>query len=369
MKHPSKIKVIQLIPELTSGGVERGTLEVAKYLVSKGHESLVVSNGGEMVQQLVEYGSRHFELKIHKKSLFSLLEILKLRNLFLRERPDLVHARSRVPAWLTFLTLKTIPPQLRPKFVTTVHGFYSVNAYSEIMMRGDAVICVSESIKNYVTQNYPKTKPSKIQIIHRGVCKNEFPSGFFAAEKWLTDWYSRYPQTKNKKILLLPGRITQLKGHADFLQLLNKLPVSYHGLIVGSVHSKRRKYYEELEKLVLELKIEDRVTFVEKSNYMRELYSICHATMSLSKKPESFGRTVLESLSCGCPVVGYDHGGVGEILGECWQVGAVPPNSLDALSDALSSFTHRSQDIIIPSYYHLDVMLRKELASYFKIIS
>ena len=145
-----KLKVIQLIPELNSGGVERGTLEVGKYLSKQGHESIVVSNGGRMVAQLVKEGSIHIQMPVHKKSPVSLLQVFKLVKLFLLEKPDIVHARSRLPAWLCFFALKFVKDELRPKFVTTVHGFNSVNIYSEIMTKGDCVVCVSKSIKDYL---------------------------------------------------------------------------------------------------------------------------------------------------------------------------------------------------------------------------
>ena len=103
-----KLKVIQLLPELNSGGVERGTVEVGKYLSDQGHESIVVSNGGRMVEQLIREGSKHVKIPVHRKNPISLLLLPKLRKLFISEKPDIIHARSRIPAWLCFLTLKLI---------------------------------------------------------------------------------------------------------------------------------------------------------------------------------------------------------------------------------------------------------------------
>ena len=244
------LKVIQLLPELISGGVERGTLEVGKYLSEQGHQSLVFSNGGGMVKQLIREGSRHIQIPIHRKNLLSLLQVFNLRRLFLLEKPNIVHARSRVPAWLAFLALKSIPRSRRPKFITTVHGFYSVNPYSAIMTKGDEVICVSESIKKYVLRNYAKIPKERLRVIHRGICQEEFPKMVSPTEDWLANWFIRYPLTKNKKLLLIAGRITQLKGHECFLKLLACLPGNYHGLVVGSIHPKKRNYYSYLLKLV-----------------------------------------------------------------------------------------------------------------------
>ena len=142
------MKVIQILPELNAGGVERGTLEVGKYLTEQGHESIVISNGGRLVEQLEAEGSRHITLPVHKKRLSSLKQVKILRRRFETEKPDILHLRSRLPAWLAYLAWRKMDPLTRPRLVTTVHGFYSVNAYSRIMTKGERVICVSNRVKD-----------------------------------------------------------------------------------------------------------------------------------------------------------------------------------------------------------------------------
>jgi hypothetical protein len=132
------MKITQLVPELNSGGVERGTLEIARALVAAGHESVVISNGGRMVPQLEAEGTR--------KSFSSLWQIRPLRKIIQQEHSDILHVRSRIPAWLTHLALRKITEKDRPILVSTVHGLYSVSRYSEIMTRADRVIAVSESV-------------------------------------------------------------------------------------------------------------------------------------------------------------------------------------------------------------------------------
>ena len=359
------LKIIQLVPELNSGGVERGTLELGKYLSALGHESVVISNGGILVEQLLSEGSRHIKIPIHRKNPCSLLQVLKLRRLFLREKPDIVHARSRVPAWVCFLALSAFPKHLRPRFITTVHGFYSVNPYSDIMTKGDAVICVSQSIRDYVLRNYPKVQEEKLSVIHRGISRVDFPEGFVANVSWLNNWYSQFPETENKKLVLLAGRITQLKGHEDFLELLNRLPCDFHGLIVGSVHPKKKKYYKLVLDKTKEMNLEQRVTFAGRQSDMKEIYSISHVVLSLSSKPESFGRTVLEALSCGCPVVGYKHGGVGEILNNCFPYGLINLNDLDGTASKIKNLHDRHLEIVIPPFYSLNLMLHEIVKTYF----
>ena len=143
----SPLTVLQVVPELEAGGVERGTLEVARELVRRGHRSLVISNGGRMVEQLQREGSTHIQCPIGRKSPLTLWQFGRMRRLLRDEHVDVVHARSRIPAWVTWLAWKSLPTTQRPHFVTTVHGLYSPNAYSQIMTRGEVVIAVSRTFR------------------------------------------------------------------------------------------------------------------------------------------------------------------------------------------------------------------------------
>src|SRR5262249_31409965 len=154
-----EMKVLQMIPEMESGGVERGTLELARYLGEQGHESIVISGGGRMIPQLEACGTRHITLPVGRKRLRSLFLIGKLREIFARENRDILHLRSRLPAWLAWFAWRGMDEETRPHLVTTVHGFNSISRYSEIMTCGERVICVSESIREHVIQHYPRCAP------------------------------------------------------------------------------------------------------------------------------------------------------------------------------------------------------------------
>ena len=318
-----KLKVIQLVPELNSGGVERGTLEVGRYLSENGHQSIIISNGGRMVEQLIREGSRHVKFPVHKKNPISLLQVPKLRKFFLREKPDIIHARSRIPAWLSYLTLMLINRGKRPNFVTTVHGFYSVNAYSKVMTQSDHVICVSNSIREYVLRNYPQTPQSKLSVIHRGIKSRDYHIGYKPKREWLDKWKEDFPKTTNKRILVLPGRLTRLKGQEEFLKIINILGDEYCGLIIGHVDKKKNGYFNELHALANKMGILKRILFLGHRDDLKDIFAISNCVFSLSTKPESFGRTVLEALSIGVPVIGYGMGGVGEILSELFPEGQV----------------------------------------------
>ncbi|MBW8782102.1 MAG: glycosyltransferase family 4 protein [Verrucomicrobia bacterium] len=328
------MKILQILPELNAGGVERGTLEIASALVEAGHESAVVSNGGRLVPALEAAGSRHLALPVHRKSFSSLLQVSRLRRIFEKEKPDIVHARSRVPAWIAWLALRGMDAKTRPHFMTTVHGFYSINFYSAIMTRGERVIAVSECIRDYITVNYPRTPAEMIRVIPRGVALEESPRGFKPDATWLKTWTEAQPQLANKTVLLLPGRITRLKGHEDFFAMIAGLKaagVPAHGLVVGDTHPKKKAYLGELRAAVSRLGLEGDVTFLGHRGDIREIMAVSDVVYCLSVQPESFGRTTLEAFAIGKPVVGYDHGGVAEQLRALFPAGAVPLRDIPGL--------------------------------------
>lgn len=331
------MKVLQILPELNSGGVERGTLEIAAALVAEGHESLVISHGGRMVPALEQAGSRHIALPVHRKRLSSLAQVRPMRRLLEDLRPDIVHIRSRVPGWITWLAWRKMDPATRPRLVSTVHGFYSTNAYSAVMTRGERVIAVSHSIRDYILTHYPKTDPDIIRVVYRGIEPSHFQRGHQPDEAWQRQWRAQHPELEGRILLLLPGRITRLKGHKDLFELIaalhrDGLPV--HGLIAGDTHPKKRDYLDELKQLVDSLGITDQVSFLGHRSDIREVMAASDLVCALSQQPESFGRTVLEALAIGKPVVGYDCGGVGEILGKLFPDGLVEVGNRQALRAA-----------------------------------
>ncbi len=359
--------VLQLLPELNAGGVERGTLEVAQKLVAEGHRSIVISNGGKMVEHLLEDGSEHIELAVHKKSPFTLKQIKPLAEIIDSIQPDIIHVRSRLPAWVNYFALKKYGNKQQVKVISTVHGLYSVNKYSEIMTRADALIAVSKTIKKYLIDNYIHVSEDKIQVIYRGVDTKEFPQKFLLSKQWRECWEQKFPQTHHKIILTLPGRITRLKGHETFIHLINNLKTSrknIHGLIVGNSHSKKRRYLAALKSLVKELNLEKEITFTGQRNDMKEIYALSDMVFSLSNKAESFGRTVLEPLVMGRKVIGWDHGGVGEILNTLYPIGKVALGDNKKLLDKTIALLDSEQYPLLDNPYTLDKMLDKTIKLY-----
>ena len=329
-----KLTVLQLLPALEGGGVERGTLELGAGLVRAGQRSLVVSGGGQLVSRLTGQGSEHIEWPIGRKSLWTLRLVKRLQRLILDEGVDILHARSRLPAWIAWRAWKGFPQHVRPRFVTTVHGLYKVNRYSRIMTRGEAVIAVSGVARDYILQNYPGVAPERVHLIERGIDPRVFPFAYRPPQSWMARWYQEHPFLLERQVLTLPGRITRRKGHLDFLQLLARLlkdDLPVYGLIVGGEDPNRAGYMREVRDKVQRLGLDGAVTFTGHRLDVRDILSVSNLVYSLSGKPESFGRSVREALSLGVPVVGYDHGGVGETLQQAYPAGRVPPGDLDAL--------------------------------------
>ena len=330
------MKVLQILPELNSGGVERGTLEVAGYLVKQGHQALVVSAGGRQVGDLEKLGARHITMPVHKKSLASLFQVRPFRELLENEKPDIVHIRSRVPGWIAWLAWRKMNPATRPRLVSTVHGFYSVNRYSAVMTKGERVIAVSESIREYILENYPQTSSKRITVIHRGIVPEMYPYGYQPDTKWLDAWKTAHPDFAQKEVFLLPGRITRLKGHKDFFELIHRLKQegrNVHGLVAGDTHPNKKAYLDELHVLLGQMNLCENITFLGHRSDVREIMAVSTIVCALSQQPESFGRTVLEAMALGKPVLGYDCGGVGELLGIIFPEGKIPVGNSTALVD------------------------------------
>jgi glycosyltransferase involved in cell wall biosynthesis len=361
------MKVLQILPELNSGGVERGTLEVAEYLVKNGHEAVVVSNGGRLVEKLEQLGGRHIAMPVHRKSLKSLFQVRAFRRLLESEKPDILHIRSRVPGWIAWLAWRKMNPATRPRLVSTVHGFYSVNAYSAIMTKAESVIAVSESIREYILKNYPKVKDDEITVIHRGVSLQEFNRSFLPSETWLEKWCKEFPQCEGKILLLLAARLTRWKGQLDFIELVAALKnqgLCVCGLIVGETHQKKKEFEKEIRERFGELDLENEVLLLGHRSDIKEIMAVSDVVYSLSLDPEAFGRVSLEAMALGKPVVAYQHGGVEEQLLAGFPQGLVPVGDIALAVDRTRKILESGGEPDIPVDFTLDKMLATTLEVY-----
>ncbi len=366
---PAKLlTVVQLIPALHSGGAERSALEIARALVQAGHRSVVISAGGRLAAQLVAAGSEHVTLDIGRKSLGTLARIGALRRVLREINPDIVHARSRVPAWLGWWALKGMHP--RPHFVTTVHGLNSPGWYSGIMLRGERVIVVSQTVRDYVLSHYRWLDPARVRVISRGIDPAAFPYGYRPDETWRKAFFAGYPELSGAPLLTLAARGTRLKGHHDAIGLLADLKrrgIEARLLLLGVVEPGREAYVAELRELIRRRGVTSHVVLSPPRDDIRDIYAVSSLVLQLSNKPESFGRTVVEALSLCRPVLGYAHGGVGELMAELYPAGRVPLGDHERLVERAAELLRVAPPIAPLQSYRLIDMQSATLALYAEV--
>ncbi len=364
-----RITVVQLLPALETGGAERSALEIAQALLRDGHRAVVISAGGSLTGRLLAMGAEHIMMPIGRKSPATLAQVLPLRRALATIRPDIVHARSRLPAWLARLAMRGLRPQ--PHFVTTVHGLNTPGAYSAALVRGERVIVVSQTVRDHVQRHYPDVPADRIRVIPRGVDPEEFPYGYRPEQPWRQAFFAEFPQLAGAPLLTLPGRGTRLKGHAHALRLLAALlarGIDARLLLLGAIDAGRPAYERELRALAEQLGISARVAITPPRADVREVYAVSDLLLQLSIRPEAFGRTVLESIALCRPVLGYAHGGVGELLAELYPAGRVPPLDEARLVERAAELLRLAPPIAPLSRYRLADMQQATLAVYRELV-
>lgn len=365
------LTVLQVLPALQSGGVERGTLEVATHLVSQGHRSLVMSAGGRMVAELEAAGARHITFPIGRKSLRTFLLIPQLRALWLRERVDIVHVRSRFPAWVVYLAWKGMPTEQRPRLVTTVHGYYRPGWYSRIMTRGERVIVISKTIQAYAQRAY-RVDAHKLQLIYRGVDTAQYTPGYRPDMHWQQAWFTEHPQTSGKRLLVLPARVSRWKGAEDFIDMLRIVCQQHqnvHALLVGEVAADKQAFATSLQHKINVAGLSECVTLTGYRQDVKQIMAMANIVYSLSTEPEAFGRTTLEALSLGVPVIGYQHGGVAEQLAVLLPEGAVPVGNVAEVAMLTLSWLAHPPAVQANTQFSLQVMQQRTLDVYQQVVA
>lgn len=305
------MKIIQVLPELNEGGVERGVVELNRELALKGYQSFVISNGGKLQNQIKKDGGDHIKFDVCSKNILTVfLRVIALKKILKDINPDIIHVRSRVPAWLVFLANKS----LGFKVVSTVHGFNSVGFYSSIMTKADHIICVSSSIKEYIQKHY-KTSNEKITVIARGIDLDVFnPNNL---DKEFIENFKKEYELDGKFVVSSVGRVTQLKDYETFIKaiaLVLEKNSNIKALIVGGIREDKKEYFDSLKELTKKLQIEDKIIFTGSQSKIEQIYALSDVVVSSSKKPESFGRAVAEAIALNTPVIATNHGGVKDII-------------------------------------------------------
>lgn len=332
------ITVLQVIPSLISGGVERGTIDVAIALKEQGFGSLVASSGGPLVASLDRHAIKHITLPLGSKNpLVILFNALRLAALVRAEKVDIIHARSRAPAWSAYLAHR----MTGCKFMTTFHGNYSLKPikplkklYNSVMVKGQKVIAVSKFIKEQITKNY-EVGTGKLATIHRGVDLKEFcPEKVISLR--LLAIRKKLPIPDDKTIIVMPGRLSFLKGHKVLLDAFSLLDKDkFCCLIVGDVE-KNYNYYLELASLVDKLGLTDNVIFTGNITDMPAVYLLSDMVVTPSILEESFGRIPIEAQAMGRIVIASNLGGFKETIKDGETGFLVPPNDSKALAEAIN---------------------------------
>ena len=328
--------VLQVLPALgAGGGVERGTVEIAAAVVDAGGRALVASSGGALVHDLVRVGAEHVELPVHSKNPLTMWKnVDRLASLIKREQVNVVHARSRAPAW----SARAASKRTGAHFVTTFHGTYSAGniakrGYNSIMTRGERVIAISNFIAGHVRRMYG-VPASKIRVIHRGVDLDKFDPKRVTAQRVInlaTDWML----PDGAPVIMLPGRLTRWKGQTVLIDAMAKLGrKDVRCLLVGGDQG-RTDYRSELESLIISKGLSEVVKLVDHCSDMPAAYMLTDVVVSASTDPEAFGRVIAEGQALGRPVIATDHGGAKEILLADKTGWLVPPGDSAALAAAL----------------------------------
>ena len=261
-----------------------------------------------------------------------------------------------------------MPAARLPHFVSSVHGLNSPSRYSAIMARGERVICVSHTVHDYVLRHYPGTDPGTLRVIPRGIDPAAFPRAATSEPAMRAQFAAQFPQLAgNGPLLLLPGRGTRLKGHVDALALLAALRAGNDDArlwMPGAREPGREAYVAELEGEAARLGVADAVAITPPTSRIAAAYAASDLVLQLSRKPEAFGRTVIEALSVGRPVLGWAHGGVGELLGELQPRGAVAPFDWALLLVAARDLLARPPIPAATMPYTLQAMQQATLAVY-----
>ncbi|MBI3708352.1 MAG: glycosyltransferase family 4 protein [Proteobacteria bacterium] len=327
--------VLQVLPSLVTGGVERGTVDIAAALVQAGWRAVVASAGGSMVREVERVGAKHVALRVDSKNpLVVRKNVGRLLDIIARFDIDIVHARSRAPAWSAYRAAQ----RAGKPFITTFHGTYNAGNrlkrwYNSVMTRGTRVIAISEFIGAHVVAEYG-VDPARVRVIPRGIDLTRFDPRRVAAERVIRlakDW--RLPD--GAPIIMLPGRLTRWKGQTVLIEALARLGRrDICCLLIGSDQG-RVSYRKELLRLIRARDLEGVVRAVDHCRDMPAAFMLADVVVSASTDPEAFGRIVAEAQAMGRPVIAPDHGGAREIVVPGETGWLVQPGDVEALTAAL----------------------------------
>jgi glycosyltransferase involved in cell wall biosynthesis len=327
--------ILQVLPALRSGGVERGTLEIAEAQIAAGFRAIVASAGGEMVPALEALGAKHITLPLTAKTPWAIWRnAAALAALARAEGVALVHARSRAPAWSTLIAAR----RLGLPFVTTYHGAYNEGfpgkrLYNSVMARGDRVIAISHFIADLIRARHGVAE-SRLRVIPRGVDPRRFNPALVSPAR-LAALRAAWGVAEGQPIIMLPARVTRWKGQIVLVEAMAQLPGDALALLVGDA-AERPAFQAELQARIAGLGLQDRVRLVGHATDMPAALMLADVVVHASTDAEAFGRTVIEAQAMARPVIASDLGAPRETVAEGITGWRTPPGDAAALAAALS---------------------------------
>ncbi len=374
--------ILQVLPSLQTGGVERGTIEMARAIVAAGGTALVASAGGRLVPQLERAGGIHLGLGLMTKDPLSIwLNAGKLARLIRRHRVDLVHARSRAPAWSARIAAR----RTRVPFVTTWHGVYAENLpfkrlYNAVMASGDRVIAISDFVAARVAGRYG-VGPDRLRVVPRGADTDAFDPDAVRGDR-IQALVRAWAIPDGARVIMLPGRLTPWKGHALLLEALSRLrdvPDWVCVLVGPSGSGKRGRFGTQLAAQAARLGIAGRLRFAGACNDMPAAFALADLVVIPSLKPEPFGRTIVEAQAMGRLVLAAAHGAALETVEDGITGLHVPPGDAAALArsietaltmdDALRAAIAEDARSHVLAHYTMQAMQRSTLDIYAELLA
>ncbi len=341
--------VLQVIPDLSAGGAEQSVLEVSAAIIEAGGRALIASQGGRLEAKICQAGGEILKFKAASKNPFTLYRnIHRLKKIFADFKVDLIHARSRAPAWSAYYAAR----QRRLPFVTTHHGsysarFYPKKVYNSIMVKGDTVIANSDWVRGLIETHYD-IPAEKIVTIPRGVDLTEFDPAAISSERITAlRQYWGLPNDSSCRIIFLPARYTSWKGQSLVLQALASLKAQnqhkFHVIMAGDMQG-RTQYFAKLEKMHSDCGLTSLVNMHPHCTDMPAALKLADIVLAPSLRPEAFGRTAIEAGAMECPVITADHGGARETVLEGRTGLRFTPGCAQSLAIALETLIQMSPD-------------------------
>jgi glycosyltransferase involved in cell wall biosynthesis len=340
--------ILQVLPRLESGGVERGTVEITEAIARAGMVPLVASAGGALIPHVKHAGGEHITLPMDSKNPFTIrANAWKLYRIIKARKVNIIHARSRAPAWSAYYAAKWagIP------FMTTFHGIYGTEGaikrhYNRIMLKGARVIAVSNYVREHILATY-KVDPAIIRTIPRGVDFHLFDEAKLIPDRLqqLTKSWGLYDNFA--PVIFCPGRISRIKGQHILIEALAKLKQTTPFLcIIAGADTGHEDYREELLELIRARGLAENVRLAGATNFMAEAYTLSNIVVVPSIQPESFGRVAIEAQAMGRLVIATDHGGARETIVGNETGYLVPPSNVDMMAEAIRFALGRDERVV-----------------------